>query len=199
MFTDSPSSATTAALPDGGEKSIGSRLRRRRLALRLTLKEVAAQADVAESFLSQLERGVHSGSVRTLQKISAALGLQVGALFQEGDRREPAVIRFHDSVGFTFGINVHKRALTGHHFDHLQAFLGEFDAYGSTGVEPYSHGDSEEIVLVIQGEVDLQVGSQTYRLGPLDSITYHSNEAHRIAEAAGDRAVVFWAMSPPSF
>ncbi len=184
---------------DSSGETIGSRLRRRRKALRMTLKDVAQSTGLAESFISQLERGVHTGSVRTLQKICEVVGLDVGDLFTSSEVAAPRVRRFVPSEGFSFGINASKLRLTPRNFDHLEVFLGMFEPHGSTGVEAYSHGDSEELILVIDGQVDVTVGDQTYRLEALDSIPYFSKFPHRVVESAGKQAKVLWAMAPPSF
>ncbi|WP_255945331.1 helix-turn-helix domain-containing protein [Streptomyces odontomachi] len=177
--------------------SVGARLRRRRLALRMTLRQVAEATGLSEGFVSQLERGVHSGSIATLQKIAALLGLEVGDLFTWD--RSPAVRRFTDQQGFSFGVSGRKVRLTPKQFNHLEAFLGVFEAGGSTGVEPYSHGESEELLFVVSGEVEVTVGKTVHHLAALDSLTYSSSEPHRVMEKAGDTAMVLWAMAPPSY
>lgn len=180
-------------------EAIGARLRRRRKAKRMTLRQVAEEAGLAEGFLSQLERGVHSGSVRTLQKICKVLGLTVGELFDVAWDETPGVTRFVDARGFSFGIDARKARLTPKSFDHLEVFIGLFEPNGSTGVEPYSHGDSEELLLVINGEVEVTIGDVTHQLGPLDSLPYSSRQTHRLVEAVGRPATVLWAISPPSY
>lgn len=165
----------------------------------MTLKDVATASGMAESFISQLERGVHTGSIRTLQKLSDVLGLVVGDLFLNQQSEGPRITRFNSSEGFKFGIDGRKLRLTPRGFDHLEVFLGEFAPHGSTGIEAYSHGESEELILVIDGQVDVTIGEQTFRLGPLESIPYFSRQPHRIAEAVGGFATVLWAMAPPSF
>jgi transcriptional regulator with XRE-family HTH domain len=179
--------------------TVGNRLRQRRLALRLTLRQVADAAGLSEGFVSQLERGVHSGSIATLQKISAVLGLEVGDLFTGTWDNRPAVRRFTDQQGFAFGVAGRKVRLTPKQFNHLEAFVGVFDSGGSTGVEPYSHGDSEELLFVVSGEVEVMVGDIVHHLSALDSITYSSSEPHRVRETAGATATVLWAMAPPSY
>lgn len=179
--------------------SIGDRLRRRRKAKRLTLRQVAEATGLAEGFISQLERGIHSGSVRTLQKICEVLGLPVGDLFLETWAEAPAVRRFTDNHGFSFGENARKMRLTPRTFDHLEIFVGFLEPGGSTGIEPYAHGDSEELVLVISGTVDVTIGNDVHRLEAMDSIPYSSRLAHRVLEVAGKPARVLWAIAPPSY
>lgn len=188
-----------APLEGTGADTVGARLRRRRRAKRLTLREVAAATDLSEGFISQLERGVASGSVATLQKLTSVLGLAVGDLFEDGWTTEPEVHRFTDSRAFSFGINARKTRLTPKHFQNLESFLGILEEGGSTGVEPYSHGDSEELLLVLEGTVEVVINDKAFRLGPLESITYSSRLPHCVTEVGGQTARVFWAISPPSY
>ncbi|MGH3664302.1 MAG: cupin domain-containing protein [Micromonosporaceae bacterium] len=188
-----------AAEADDEPDGIGKRLRRRRHAKRMTLRDVAAATGLSEGFISQLERGVHSGSVATLQKIADVLGLSVGDLFVESWAAEPAVSRFTERQGLSFGVRARKSRLTPQRFQHLEVFLGTLQPGGSTGVEPYSHGDSEELLLVVEGDVEVVIGSRTHRLGALDSITYSSREPHRVTATGDAPARVLWAISPPSY
>lgn len=178
----------------------GDRLRKRRRALQLTLQQVAEEAGITTGYLSQLERGVVSGAVGTLQRVCAALKLDVGDLFQ--GRADPAgpVLRFADAGRIHFGNSASKVKLTPPHFDHLEVLLGEFEPGGDTGNEPYTHGKSEELLLVLEGRVQVTVDGTTRELGPYDSIHYSSDQAHRIVEATGTHSArVLWTMSPPTY
>src|SRR5262245_46627956 len=59
------------------EVDLGARIRALRLARGATLRELSAQAGVTESFLSQVERGVASPSIATVQRIARALGRSI--------------------------------------------------------------------------------------------------------------------------
>ncbi|MCQ8186940.1 helix-turn-helix domain-containing protein [Streptomyces rugosispiralis] len=180
--------------------SVGARLRRRRRALHLTLKDVADQAGLTEGYLSQVERDQANASVRTLQRLCEVLKLTVGDLFAQGEARAGTVLRFRDTHGMSFGEGATKIKLTPGTFDHLEVLLGHFAPGGSTGVEPYTHGSSEELLLVLSGEVEVWVREQRHRLSALDSIHYLSSDPHRIVEVTGaQEARVLWAMAPPTY
>nr|WP_274598961.1 cupin domain-containing protein [Streptomyces albus] len=90
--------------------------------------------------------------------------------------------------------------MTPPHFDHLELLLGHFAPGGSTGVDPYTHGDSEEVLLVIEGAVEVTVDGETHALSSFDSVHYRSSRPHRVAESTGTaEARVLWAMSPPTY
>jgi DNA-binding XRE family transcriptional regulator/quercetin dioxygenase-like cupin family protein len=185
--------------PDS-RSGVGARLRRRRRALHLTLKDVADRSGLTEGYLSQVERDQVNASVRTLQRLCEVLKLAVGDLFDQGASAAGPVLRFRDAHGMSFGEGATKIKLTPGSFDHLEVLLGHFRPGGSTGVEPYTHGSSEELLLVLTGEVEVWVREQRHRLAALDSIHYLSSDPHRVVEITGTQeARVLWAMAPPTY
>ncbi|MFC9430524.1 MULTISPECIES: helix-turn-helix domain-containing protein [unclassified Streptomyces] len=184
----------------GPAAGIGARLRRRRRALHLTLKDVADRTGLTEGYLSQVERDQVNASVRTLQRICDVLKLTVGGLFEQSGSETSPVLRFRDARGMSFGEGATKIKLTPGSFDHLEVLLGHFAPGGSTGVEPYTHGASEELLLVLSGQVDVWVRERHHRLSALDSVHYISSDPHRVAESTGTQeARVLWAMAPPTY
>jgi transcriptional regulator with XRE-family HTH domain len=178
-------------------QSLGARLRSRRRALRLTLAEVAAGARVSEGFLSQLERDLNTASIATLQRICGCLQMNVGELFTE--RSTTALHRFREAHFNPFGSNARKVRITPTTNSQLESFIGEFGPHGTTGDELYVHGDSEEVLLVIAGRLEVTVGERIEVLNALDSIAYSSSVPHRAREIDGHTAIALWVMSPPSY
>lgn len=185
---------------DGARVDVGERLRAIRRLRHITLKTVAERAELSESFLSQVERGRANASVASLQRISAALGVNVADLFEpNGSVSRPRVLRREARPTLAFGTLGQKFMLTPRPLEHLQVILGEFDAGGSTGDEAYTHGDSEELLVVLAGIVSLQLGTEIFELSTGDSIDYRSSTPHRLTNIGGDRAEVMWIISPPSY
>ena len=192
--------ATASKRAVRAEVNIGERLRALRHLRRATLKTVAERAGLSESFLSQVERGKASASIASLTRISVALGVTVADLFEpHGSRAHPRVLRRQRRPSLAFGNLGRKYLLTPRPLEHLEVFVGELDPGGSTGDEPYTHGDSEELFVVLSGRVHLQLGEQIYELERGDSIDYRSSTPHRVMNAGDDAAEVMWVISPPSY
>ncbi|ANW68034.1 hypothetical protein BCA37_24845 [Mycobacterium sp. djl-10] len=155
------------------------------------------RAGVSEGYLSQLERNRNTASIATLQRICACLEMNVGELFTE--RSTTALHRFRNAHFNPFGAHARKVRITPTTNRQLESFIGEFDPYGTTGDELYAHGDSEEVLLVISGRIEVTVGDHTEVLNALDSIAYSSATGHRAREIDGRPAVALWMMSPPSY
>lgn len=179
--------------------SVGAQLRLLRRARRQTLRDVAARAGVSESFLSQLERDLTGASIASLQRIAGALGLEVSDLFANHTQAGPSVLRRDGRVYVSWGTLGRKALLTPKPFEALEVVTATFEPGGSTGAEQYAHGDSEELLLVVAGVVELALGQDTMRLDAGDCARYRSSTPHRVSNVGDDVAEVLYMISPPSY
>ena len=178
---------------------VGDRLRTFRHRRRATLKQVASRAGVSESFLSQLERGRAGASIPTLHRISSALEVRVSDLFDPDVASRSRVLRREERPTLAFPEGLTKYLLTPRPLENLEVILGEITPGGSTGSEPYTHGDSEELFLVISGVVRALIGDDTHMMFEGDSIDYRSSLHHLFENLGKDTAQVLWIISPPSY
>jgi transcriptional regulator with XRE-family HTH domain len=192
-------------LPTGDDRSatyfdsiaVGERLRAVRHLRRLTLVEVANKAELSESFVSQVERGRTNASIASLQRLAAAIGLTMADLFDPDGHPRARVLKAEERPVLAFGVLGKKFLLTPKPLQHLEVFSGELPPGGSTGEEPYSHGDSEEMFVVLSGHVHVQVGAELFDMGQRDSIVYQSSTPHRVVNVGDSDAEVLWIISPP--
>lgn len=182
-----------------GAVDVGERLRAIRQLRRRTLKDIADRAGLSESFLSQVERGRTSASISSLQRIASALGVDVSDVFSFNGVDRPRVVGRAARPTISFGTLGRKALLTPKPFHSVEVVAAEFDAGGSTGEEPYAHGDSEEVFFVVSGEVELYLGGETFALEAGDSAQYRSSTPHRVRNRGKARAEVLFIISPPSY
>ena len=181
------------------EVDVGERLRTLRQFRRYTLQSVAARSGISESFLSQVERGRSNASIASLKRIADALGVSMADLFEPDGLPGPRVLRRDERPALQFGILGRKLLLTPRPLHHLEVFAGELEVGGSTGPEPYAHGDSEELFVVVSGTVRLELGGEVFELEHGDSIDYRSSVPHRALNTGNELAEVLWIISPPSY
>ena len=193
-------SATSHAADANGavHVELGERLRAIRLLRRRTLKEIAGAAGISESFLSQLERGRTNATIATLQRLATALGIDVSDLFGAQSPR-PRVQRRAARDFVAWGLLGRKALLTPKPFHSLEVVVARFEPGGSTGDEPYTHGDSEELLIVVEGTVHVQLGEEVHEVAAGDSVHYASSTPHRVANAGDETAEVLFVISPPSY
>jgi transcriptional regulator with XRE-family HTH domain len=177
---------------------LGERIRAIRQLRRKTLKEIATAAQISESFLSQLERGRTNATIATLQRLANALGIEVSDLFTSNAAR-PRVLRQDAREFVAWGRLGSKALLTPKPFHSLEVVVARFEPGGSTGDEPYTHGDSEELLIVVQGQVHVQLGTEIHEVAAGDSVHYQSSTPHRVSNPGDATAEVLFVISPPSY
>ena len=178
--------------------AVGRRIRDLRRVRKFSLETVAARTSLSIGFLSQIERGLSSPSLRVLATLADVLGVGIAALFGAS----PSADGTSDQV-VTRGLQrpelklwrtgVSKQVLSPASADNkLNLFLGHLEPGGSTGDELYTH-DGEEAGLVLDGEMLLTVDSETWSLKTGDSFRFASRRPHRFSNPAEDaKAVVLW-------
>lgn len=163
--------------------AIGEKIKSLRTAKGLTLKQLGEMTDLSIGFLSQMERGMSSIAIDTLDKIASVLGVSFNSFFSDTEERlkeDPVVHSFSRKT-----IPVSPQI--------IQSFLShDIEAYDflprifllmplantdEEELEMYSHS-GEEFIYVLEGIVTIQLGSSQHILYPGDSIQIHSNEKH---------------------
>lgn len=181
------------------ESDLGRIVRQMREDAGLALRELAEKADVSESFVSQIERGVANPSVASLRRIAEALGVSVGALFA-GPRTAGGLVKAHDRPRL-----VHPKRqwedllLTPRNAKRLQIILSVVEPGAGGGDEPYSHDSDEECVIVLKGSLEMTVGDETYLLEEGDALTFESRVPHSNRNPGASKAEVLWVITPPSY
>ncbi len=192
-------SAGTEAEPAPVEVDLGARIRALRLARGETLRRLAAEAGVTESFLSQVERGVASPSIASVQRIARALGQSIAELFAADDRAG-IVVRAADRRRVVYqGLGAVDEFLTRATDGRLQVIMSTIAPGGGTGDEAYSHDSDEEVIVVLDGVLDLWVGPEHYRLETGDAVTHSSRIPHRNTNPGPGVARVLFCITPPSY
>jgi quercetin dioxygenase-like cupin family protein len=170
---------------------LGERLRTLRERRELSLVQVAVRARLSETELGAFESGKAVPAVGELVRLASALGVSMGHFFQRGplEQRVEVVratqrwtVQPHSDTGRA--LNYRYQSLSYNLTDKLMSpFLVEIPP-GESGSVPASSHEGEEFVFVLSGELEVQVGDETHRLGPGDAIYYDSRTEHRLRAAA---------------
>ena len=177
--------------------AVGRRIRDLRRAREMSLETVAARTKLSIGFISQIERGLSSPSLRVLATLADVLGVGIAALFgaaPSDDAASSVVTRETQRAELKlWRTGVSKQLLSPAGSDsRLNLFLVHLDPGGSTGDELYTH-DGEEAGLVLQGKMTLTVDAETWTLKQGDSFRFASRRPHRFSNPDADaKAVVLW-------
>jgi transcriptional regulator with XRE-family HTH domain len=184
--------------PEPTDLDLGPRLRALRRSNHLTLRQLADRAAITESFLSQVERGVASPSIATVQRIAHALGLSIAELFTE--RPTSSLVRRTERNRISYpGLRAVDEFLTSAPNGRLQVILSTIEPGGGTGDEPYSHDSDEEVVIVLDGRLDVWVGAEHHVLNEGDALTLASRVPHRNTNRGDRPCRVLFCITPPSY
>lgn len=163
----------------------------------MSLRALAATAGVSSSFLSQLENARTNASVASLRKIAVALGVSPAQLLDDKLVHTRGVLRAEDRPTLPLE-GADKYVLSLPPLRNLEVYAGHFEPGGSTGADLYTHGQSQEMLVVTMGEIMLQLGDDRYTLRTDDSIEFLSSVPHRVVNESDAPASVIWINSPPT-
>ncbi|MFJ8788645.1 helix-turn-helix domain-containing protein [Streptomyces sp. NPDC102462] len=183
---------------DAADLALGARIREYRKMRRMSLRALGEAAQASPGFLSQLERGQVNSSIGMLRRIAVALGVTVADLFDQDSAPGPKVVRRADRPTLHTAPGSRKFLISQRPLGHLEVYSGEFDPGASTGDDAYTHGDSQEILLVISGAVRVELDGTAHELDAGDSIEYRSSVPHRVVNSHETPAEVLWIISPPT-
>lgn len=203
-MTAPDSAPTPAADPPQNEEddlSLGLAVRKARQARGLSLKQVADAANVSVGFLSQIERGISSPSVRALRAICAILDVPVLTLLGGNDTdtglEARRIVRSGQRRRVDFGDKgMVKEFLTVHDQGMLQVMELTLEVNGGSGDDPYNH-EGEECGVVLEGRLELYIDGQVYRLGEGDAFHFESASPHKFRNLATGRTRILWITTPP--
>lgn len=164
------------------ERAIGAQLRRHRVALGLTLSELAAKTGVSKPMLSKIENAQTSCSLTTVARIAAALDIPATALFRGADTQRDAVFT---PAGAGARI-VQRGTRVGHDYVLLGALRGphkRMEAHLVTLTErsevfPLFQHPGTELLFMLEGEMVYGHGEAAYRMRPGDALQLDGEGAH---------------------
>lgn len=153
---------------------IGKRIRRARLAKKISLDTMANETGLSKQMIKDIEGGKKRPSVGTLLQISRTLHIDSSFLLKEQDdtieARSKAYTKRTDNYAYT--------PLTpSAENKHLKAFRIVVVAGSSHDGVGFQH-EGEEFVYVLKGNVEVQVGEHVNKLKKGDSLHFNSGVKH---------------------
>lgn len=193
--SEQPVTQEPAAAPES--VLLGARLREFRHARRMSLRGLATAAGVSAGHLSEIEHGTANVSVGSLRKLTDVLGLTIADLFDPEAATGHRLIHGEDRPQISMAHGVRKYLISQRPLQHLEIYSGEFDPGAYTSESAYTHGDSQEIVVVIRGFLTAELDGEPVELRPGSSLEFRSSTPHRLVNGP-EPAEVLWIISPPT-
>lgn len=177
----------------------GSRIRDLRKAQKLSLHQLAAASDLTAGYLSQAERNLRTPSIDALHRISRALDARISWFFVQDSptskEDEGIVVRRHSRWIIDWSPEMQDEVLSPTLSRDIQLLKSHFKP-GAEVEDSYKH-EGEKAGLVLEGMLELWVGSRHFLLTEGDSFAFESMNPHRYRNPGETDAVVIWVMKPP--
>lgn len=182
---------------------LGEQVRHRRKALGLPLQQVALGCGISVSLLSQIERGLRSISLRTLEALSNELKLPLETLIRNTQHdhnegaAERAVVRAGKHQRIDLGDKgIHKEKLTPPaSTGGVEMYRAVIDPNGSTGDALFFTHKGGQVGYVVEGQLELFIHERLYRLQAGDSFCYDGNTPRRWRNPGISLTTVIWAIT----
>src|ERR1051326_7337638 len=165
-----------------GDRALGDRIKQLRLERGDVAADLAVRAGVSRSFLSQVERGVASPSLKVLRALANALDVGVATLI-EADPGESPTSRKVGEVVRADARKVLRRA-AGPDYQLLSPDLrGQIEfiwvelAPGSSNLVSMHEG--EEQMVVISGRATVEIREERFELEIGEALRFDPRETHR--------------------
>jgi len=174
-------------------QAVAARIRTARRHKRMTLEELARQAQLDKGYLSRIERGQKTPSVGALLQIANALGVPLGFLFGEATAPNAiTIVRKGSQTAFPSGPdpadNIIKAVLPATSARRLSAVIAE------PGIKPDTQHvahPGDELAYVLQGAVEFSFADRTVMLRAGDCIHFDGHLLHQVRRVGRATARMF--------
>jgi transcriptional regulator with XRE-family HTH domain len=175
---------------------VGANLRRLRLRRGLSLEKLAQKSGVSRAMLGQIELGQSAPTINVLWKIARALDVTFATLIQAREAGGPTVLKKGQAKVLTSqGGQFSSRALFP--FDgprRAEFYELRLAPQAEEAADAHAAGTLENLV-VSEGQLQLLVGKETYRLEAGDAIVFEADVAHTYANAGSKECVMYLVMT----
>lgn len=165
------------------ERHIGGILRGLRQQQRLTIADVAAQAEISRGMLSKIENGQATSSLDTLAKLANVLGVSMSQLFRDFDSAAGSAQLIKQGSGMEV---VRRGTKRGHTYQLLaydkgprrsfEPFLVTMD--DASEIFPSFEHPGTEFIYLLEGKIEYRHGNETFVMEPGDALTFRGDIAH---------------------
>jgi transcriptional regulator with XRE-family HTH domain len=176
---------------------IGQKIKERRQELKMSLRDLGEKTGLSASFLSQMENDLTEPSISSLQKIAGVLNVPMFTFLNGGEHPE-RVVRSNARKRLSFpNPHLQYELLTDDLSHQMAGFIIRLKS-GENHTTQQLYKATEEIMYVLEGEMEICVSENTYRLEPGDSIYYEGASLLRFSAMGKEDLVALCVITPPA-
>jgi len=175
---------------------LGIKIKRLRLRNNLTQEELADRCELTKGYISQLENELTSPSIATLEDILNALGTTFSEFFKD-EKEEKIVFTEQDFIEKEASEYKIEWLVPNAQKNEMEPIRVVLEPH-STLEEDVPH-EGDEFGYVLKGSVWLHLGQAAYSVKKGEVFYFSSIKPHRLENRTGEKAVILWISSPPTF
>lgn len=174
---------------------IGKIIRAFRAERKMTLKELAATAEISTSYLSQIENDQVNMNLSVLESISLALEKPLNLFFLQDSIDSISIVRKSDRKQIARSDNAVYESLVDNRVSKFDITIVTYSP-AHVGQELVVH-QGEEFMLVLEGTLEVNLGNlSAFHLEEGDSIAFSSKIPHNVASETGAKVLIH-SSTPP--
>jgi transcriptional regulator with XRE-family HTH domain len=188
------------------KNKIGARVKLIRENRKLSIEDVSERTNLSVEQIASIEDGSLVPNLTPLIKIARVLGVRLGTFMDDDEnlgpvvtraKQEKAVTRFSDrgnAINSDLDFYTLAQNKAGRHMD---PFVIDIFPSSENEIKLSTH-EGEEFIYVLEGEVEIKYGKETYQLKAGDSIYYESIVAHHVHSFGSEKAKILAIVYTPA-
>jgi|ADurb_Cas_01_Slu_FD_contig_21_2723685_length_697_multi_4_in_0_out_0_1 transcriptional regulator with XRE-family HTH domain len=177
--------------------NVGSKIKQLRESKQLSIEDVAHGSHMSVDQLTQIEENKIAPGIGMMIRLARTMNVRLGTFLDDQSSLGPTLVRaneHHDSMKIVDpgkkNANLNFFSLAPDKNDRsMEPFIVTIDPLDPSNKNFSSH-EGEEFLYVLEGELEIVYGKETYRLSPGDSIYIDSIVDHQIKTANDKQAKV---------
>ena len=180
--------------------NVGQRIKNLRTGNNMTLKDLSEATGFSIGFLSQLERGLTTIAIESLEKIARALNVDITYFFASAKNKDEVILKSYERELYQVINNNIVYHLTNdiENRDILPRLIEILPSQDKEEIDGYAH-QGEEFIYVLEGILTLVLNDEVMDLYPGDSAHYKSAESHNWGNYTNQIVKFIAVNSPNSF
>lgn len=178
--------------------NIGIKIKKLRVEKGITLKELSEKSDLSSGFLSQLERGLTTIAVDSLEKIANIFEVPLTYFFDYPHKKNEIILRSYEQeiidikeggfINYSLSNDLHDKEVVPRLVEILPQKKQE-------EIISYKH-EGEEFVYVLEGILTVYINGHRHEIYPGDSLHMNSDVNHNWANYTNKKVKIITINTP---
>jgi len=176
------------------KNEIGAKIKNLRESRKISKEDLSKETNVSLDLINSIEKGEAVPSLTPLTKIARTLGVRLGTFLDDAPQNGPLIVKKgkSDQVVYFSGeenqtdvsaLDFHSLG-AGKNDRNMEPFI--IDVHTNEGDFNLSSHEGEEFIYVLEGEIEVKYGQDSYVIAKGDSIYYDSIIPHHLHSHNGE-------------